>query len=360
MEGGDGTTLAVDIVINNYNYGRFLPAAIESALAQTHPRVNLIVVDDGSSDDSRERLRPYEDRTTVVLKENGGQASALNAGLESCDGDVVIFLDADDVLAPQAAEQAAAAFAADPAIAKVQARMEVIDEAGHRTGELKPPGHLPLPTGDVREAELSAPFDLTWLPTTANAFRTAALARISPIPGESFRIGADYFLVHLTALLGPVVSLDTVGSYYRVHGANSYEPRRAAVDLTQLRTTIELCRATSEQLLLTASRLGIPHPDRILSIADLGNRMISLRLDPGSHPIAGDTRTGLLADAVRAARRRQGVGIAMKALFGLWFAAMAVAPRSLSRRMAERWLFPARRRGLNLLLKRLHHGGEPR
>ncbi len=354
MDADDGTALAVDIVVNNHNYGRFLPEAIESALAQTHPRVNLIVVDDGSTDDSRERLRRYEDRATLVLKENGGQSSALNAGLERCHGDVVIFLDADDVLAPGAAAQAAAAFAADPGVVKVQARMAVIDETGSPTGELKPPEHLPLPEGDVSQAELAGPFDLAWLPTSANAFRIRALAPIRPIPGEHLRVGADYFLVHVTALLGRVVSLDSVGSYYRVHGSNSYEPQRADLDLSQMRMTIELCQATSEQLLRTASRLGIPHPARILSIADLGNRMISLRLEPAQHPIPSDTRAGLLADAVRAARRRRGVGVAMKALFLLWFAAMALAPRPLARRMAERFLFPARRGGLNRVLRRLH------
>jgi CTP:molybdopterin cytidylyltransferase MocA len=353
MGGGEGSALAVDIVVNNYNYGRFLPEAIDSALAQTHPRVSVIVVDDGSSDDSRERLRAYEGRVTLVLKENGGQASAVNAGLERCQGDVVIFLDADDTLAPGAASQAAAAFAADPGVVKVQARMEVIDKAGNPTGELKPPAHLPLPNGDVAAEELAAPFDLTWLPTTANAFRTKALRKLAPVPAGKLKVGADYYLVHLTPLLGRVVSLEEVGSYYRVHGANHYEPQATDLNLNQLRITIELCRATAESLLETAARLGIPHPNRILSVADLGNRMISLRLAPASHPIPGDTRAGLFADAVRALRRRS-AGITMKALFLAWFAAMALSPRALARKLAERWLFPARRGGLNRLLKRLH------
>ncbi len=98
-----GEDLAVDIVVNNYNYARYLPEAIESALAQTHQRVRMIIVDDGSSDGSRELLGSYEDRATVVLKENGGQASALNAGMERCESDVVIFLDADDLLHREAA-----------------------------------------------------------------------------------------------------------------------------------------------------------------------------------------------------------------------------------------------------------------
>ena len=61
----------------------------------------MIVVDDGSTDGSQAVMQGYEDRVTLVMKENGGQASAFNAGVERCEGDVVIFLDADDILNPR-------------------------------------------------------------------------------------------------------------------------------------------------------------------------------------------------------------------------------------------------------------------
>jgi hypothetical protein len=354
-----GADLAVDIVIDNYNYGRFLPDAIESACAQTHPKVSVTVVDDGSSDGSRELLDEYAERVTVVLKENGGQASALNAGAELCRGDVVMFLDADDTLHPGAAAEVAAAFAADPEIVKVQFRTAVIDAAGQPTGAIKPAPHLPMPSGDLRQAELASPYDLVWMATSANAFRTDALRRILPIPEGQFRTCADWYLVHLTALLGPVVSLDSVAGSYRVHGANNYEPQAAELDLGHLRETIGFADSVSPLLLQRASELGLARPERILSIADLANRMISLRLEPGRHPDPGERRGRLLADAVRAARRRANASAAMKLIFVAWFAAMAVAPRPLARRLAIWFLYPQQRPALNRLLGRLQRGNRP-
>jgi glycosyltransferase involved in cell wall biosynthesis len=349
---------AVDIVVNNHNYGDFLEASIESARAQTHDRVRVIVVDDGSTDRSREILARQDGGVAVVLKENGGQASALNAGMAECDGDVVIFLDADDVLRPEAAARAAATFAADDEVSKVQFRMETIDAQGRPTGEVKPESHLAMPSGDLREAELSYPYDLVWMATSANAFRADALRRIMPIPERAYPVtGADWYLVHLTALLGRVVSLDAVGAGYRVHGRNSYELEGAEIDLGHVRPAVEFADATSRELLRLAERLGRPHPARILSIADLANRMVSLRLDPARHPLEADRRGGLVRDSLAACRRRDNASAAMKALFVAWFAAMAMAPRGLARHLAELFLFPSRRRSLNHLLGRLRGAG---
>jgi len=344
--------LVVDVVVDNYNYAQYLPAAIASACAQTHPRVNVIVVDDGSTDDSPAILDRYRDRVAVVLKENGGQASALNAGFELCEGDVVIFLDADDTLDPTAAAAAAAAFAADPEAVKVQFRTEVIDAAGEPIGRIKPADHLPLPGGDVRAAELAYPFDLVWMATSANAFRATALRRIMPMPEAPFRSCADWYLVHLTALLGRVISLPEVLGAYRLHGANSYEPQAADLDLDHIRETIDYSDATARALLELAAELDLPRPQQILSLADLANRMISVRLEPASHPRPGDRPAELLRAAWGAVRRRDNVGLAMKAMFVAWFAAMAVAPRPLARRLAVLFLFPERRPGINRLLGR--------
>jgi len=346
--------LPVDVVVTNHNYGRFLAEAIESACAQSHPDVHVVVVDDGSTDDSREVLRGFEDRVEVVLKEQGGQASALNAGLERCRGEVLLVLDADDVLRPQAAERVAAAFAAGPQLSKVQFPMEIVDAAGRPTGEVKPGGHLRAPVGDQRRAELASPFDLPWLPGGGTGFRAEAVRRILPIPAADYpRSGADWYLVHLTALLGEAALLEEVCASYRVHGGNSYELAGDEIDLDHVREAIVFAGATTRSLEALADQLGLERPDRILSYADLANRLVSLRLDPERHPVAGDGLLSLFRDALRASRRRGDVSTAMKVLLVAWFALEAIAPRRLARRLAELFLFPGRRTGANRLLGRL-------
>jgi hypothetical protein len=352
--GGRGE-ISIDIVVNNYNYCRFVGDAVDSALAQTHPWVKVIVVDDGSTDASRDVLAQYEGRVELVLKANGGQASALNAGFARSTGDAVIFLDADDVLDPNVASLVATSFAEDERVVKVQYRMEVIDEVGNRTGVVKPAPHLPLPQGDVTRAELAFPFDLVWLATSGNAFRTDALRRIVPIPEPDFGACPDWYLVHLTPLLGRVVSLTEVGAFYRVHGANSYEQAEPRLDLTHVRQTIAYAAVTAQALGKLADELALEGPPGpVLSVSDLANRLLSRKLDPARHPNRTDRVWPLAVAGTRSAARRFDVSISMKVLYVAWFMGTAAAPRALARPLGELLLFPERRKHLNRMLRRFH------
>ena len=94
---------AVSIVVLNYNYGRFVAAAIESALAQTAPGCEVIVVDNGSTDDSAEVIARYADRVRVVRQPvNIGQGQGYNLGIAAARGEWIVWLDADDLLDPDA------------------------------------------------------------------------------------------------------------------------------------------------------------------------------------------------------------------------------------------------------------------
>lgn len=340
----------VSIVINNYNYGRFLAQAIYSALDQRYLHVEVIVVDDGSTDHSRAVMASFGERIVPIYKENGGQASAFNVGFARSQGEVVIFLDADDTLTADAVERVVDAFRSQPDAAKVMARMAVIDATGERTGQIKPHAHLPLRSGDLRRHVLSFPFDMTWMATSANAFAASVLRRILPIPEDVYgSVGADWYLSVLTPLFGPVIFLDTVGACYRVHGGNNYELAAASVDLDHLRQTLDYAGRTLPFIDRFARELGLRPPPAwmggILSVSLIAQRLTSLKLEPQRHPVPTDRAPRLLALGMIAAARRFDVSWPMRIVFMLWFAAMTAAPRPLARWLAEQFHLPERRRG---------------
>ncbi|MBX6311516.1 MAG: glycosyltransferase family 2 protein [Isosphaeraceae bacterium] len=94
----------VTTVIPTYNYGRFVTEAVESALAQTYRRQEILVVDDGSTDDTRERLRPYQGRIRYLYQRNQGLSAARNTGIRAARGEFIALLDSDDIWHPQKLE----------------------------------------------------------------------------------------------------------------------------------------------------------------------------------------------------------------------------------------------------------------
>lgn len=343
----------VDIIVDNYNYAPFLGDAVDSALAQTYERVRVIVVDDGSTDASREVIASYGDRIVPVLKENGGQASCFNAGLERATGEIVLFLDADDVLVPEAVEHVVEAFEATPGTARVHYRLAVVDESGAPTGEIKPAPHIALPSGDLRAATLRFPFDLARPATSGNAYSARVVRAISPIEDCGDRVGADWYLVCLSPLLGPVAAIDEPLGLYRVHGANLHERASTVIDLDQVRATIRYSARTRRHLEELARRLDLPWDGRDAAMSEVADRAISRRLDPAGHPIAGDTPLRLLRLGIRAAGRRYDVRLPFKAAFVAWLVCLTLAPRRLARPLAEIFVYPGRRESLNVWLKRM-------
>jgi hypothetical protein len=203
---------------------------------------------------------------------------------------------------------------------------------------------------------------MTWMSTSGNAFARRVLCQIFPIPAASFRILADFYLAHVTPLFGPVVFLNEIGAYYRVHGHNSYQSAEHIINLNQVRQTITYAANTEIQIERYARQLGIgtggKKAARGLSVSSVANRLISLRLDPMHHPIQGDHVWELFRLGVTAALGRFDVKWPMRLMFVLWFLMMAVAPRSLARRLAERFLYPEKRIGLNQVLRTLHTGNK--
>lgn len=213
----------VSIIIDSYNYGRFLPEAIDSALNQNYPRLEVVVVDDGSTDNSAEIIASYGNRIVPVLQENRGQAAAFNAGFRRCRGDVILILDSDDALFSTAATSAVAAFR-DPQVIKAHWPLHVIDERGQRTGKMCP--RLSLRDGDLRNEVLAGgPWCVATPPTSCNAWTRRFLEQVMPVPEVPYRICADSYLITLGWVSGRTRLVREPQGLYRVHGKNNYAGR---------------------------------------------------------------------------------------------------------------------------------------
>ena len=210
----------VSVVVTNHDYGRFLGQALDSALTQEYEPVEVVVVDDGSTDDSRDVLRPFSAQVTTLFGTYGGQAAAANAGVAASSGDVVILLDADDVLLPSAAGRAAAALDV-PGAVKVHWPVETVDASGRSLGGRLPLD--PLPAGDLRAHLLDVgPGAVTFPPTSGNAWTRAFLSRVMPAPAGQYRIGLDAYLAGLAPLYGVIDADEEPHSLYRLHPSGNW------------------------------------------------------------------------------------------------------------------------------------------
>ena len=204
----------LSILISNYNYGRFVDRAIESALRQHGVTTEVIVVDDGSTDESRERIERWGDRITTVLKPNGGQVSAYNAGFARARGEYIIFLDADDYLDADAGSQVIQAFA--PGVVKVHFRLRLVDGDGQPLGPAIP---RKLDSGDLAYHLRVRGTLYASAPGSGNAYRRSALARLMPIAENTVdRHGADLYTIYGISVLGQIASagMEPLGAY-RMH-----------------------------------------------------------------------------------------------------------------------------------------------
>src|SRR5258707_5264565 len=113
------------VLIDAYNYGEYIEEAVSSALAQDFPAEEreIVVVDDGSTDDTEERLRKFGEAIRYLRKPNGGQASAFNFGFAHASGEVIALLDADDVWLPEKLGRVYEAFEGTPSAGMVYHRV---------------------------------------------------------------------------------------------------------------------------------------------------------------------------------------------------------------------------------------------
>jgi glycosyltransferase involved in cell wall biosynthesis len=237
-------TPLVSVVITTYNYGHFIEEAIESVLSQDFPedQREILVVDDGSTDDTAERVRKFGSNVEYFYKPNGGQASALNLGFTKARGEIIVLLDGDDFFLPGKLARVAEAFQRDPALGMVYHPMQGWN----------------VQTNERRLSQFSlisgSPFEdigkfLGYAgPGTCASFRRKFLDRVLPIP-EEIRMLADAYPGALIVFVAPILALLECLSVYRVHGKNSYQ-----VDESQMPIETRKKRVQLAQIVLDAMR----------------------------------------------------------------------------------------------------------
>jgi glycosyltransferase involved in cell wall biosynthesis len=340
----------VSIVIANYNYADFLGAAIDSALALDWPAVEVIVVDDGSTDGSRELIERYGARITpIFFQPNRGQRAAYNAGFAKSRGDIVIFLDSDDMLDRSLVRKIAPAFG--PGVSKVQVQMRIIDAHGDDQGIVLPQYYV-LPTGAAIKGWMTATADYPTPPGSGNAYARSFLERIFPLEGSDR--AADSYCVAAAPYLGSVVTIPEPLVSYRVHGRNM----GAMSSLERSRFNTEVARAIARFRYAKniAESVGVTLPEHALhrGLRFLPYRLASLRLARDGHPIDGDSRGKLLVDALLAVLEPQGFSVPSSAALLSWLALTAALPLPLAERLILwRFVSSSRPRVLKTALRRL-------
>ena len=203
----------VSVVIPCYNQGRFLRDALDSVVRQTHPGVEIIVVDDGSTDDTADVTQSHAAR--YIEQRNQGAAIARNAGLRASRGDYVIFLDADDRLLPHAIATGLESLAAHPDWAFVTGHVRLMEADGSSAG-VPPQEHA---AGDPYVALLRSNY--IWTPGVV-MYRRAILDTARGFDAAAAG-SADYALNIRIARQFPFGCHHQVILEYRRHGANMSE-----------------------------------------------------------------------------------------------------------------------------------------
>ena len=252
----------VSVLIDTYNHQRFIEQAIVSALEQDFPvsEREIIVVDDGSTDGTAEIIRKFQPEVRALRKENRGQASAFNAGIPECSGEIIAFLDGDDWWAPGKLQAVSRALAEDAALGLVGHGITEIYTDGRQHTELL----REIPRVRINSEAGARAFRLrkSFLGTSRMTIRVEVLRQIGSVP-EALRIEADEYLFTLGAAISDVLILREPLTFYRLHETNAFQISDGNVEL--LRRKHKVLAALGESLEAKLSEHGIaPEVSRIV------------------------------------------------------------------------------------------------
>jgi glycosyltransferase involved in cell wall biosynthesis len=314
----------VSVIITNYNYATYLRDSIESVLRQDYDRIELIIVDDGSSDFSRDILAEYRNEAAIIFKENGGQTSAFNLAYRRCRGDLVMTLDSDDTLDEDAISRVAEAWT--PGVAEVHFALRLINEDGSTHGGQNPSARLA--SGDLATV-LRERGRYIGPPSSGNVYSRTALNSIMPIPEADWR-HSDCYLETLVPFYGRVVALDRPAGSYRLHFGSASGV--AGLDRRKIDMLIRHDHEQDALLTKFCSRKGIPFQPGV-GLSHWGHLKLLLSRD---RAVSSPEILATCLQFVRALWRSKGeLGAVAKFCLTAWALAVTLLPGKAGRVAAQ-------------------------
>lgn len=270
----------VTALIDTYNHESFIEEAIQSVLHQDFPgsEIEILVVDDGSTDCTAEIVERFAPRVRLLRKANGGQASAFNAGIPEAKGEVVAFLDGDDWWETGKLRAVAEAFEQEPGVGLVGHGITIVNLDGKQRTETA----RELMRFRVESIETAKTFRLSrgFLGTSRMAYRREILQRIGRVP-ETLRFEADEYLFTLGAVLSDVLILPKALTFYRLHEKNLFQATKGTVEGSRRKQEVlaALAGSLDEQL----KQRGVPSEvaNVIVECVQLEAELLRLALDSG-------------------------------------------------------------------------------
>jgi glycosyltransferase involved in cell wall biosynthesis len=341
--------MRLSVIIANHNYRDFVGAAIESALAIDWPDKEVIVVDDASTDDSRTVIEGFGRSVAAYFRPKSHQLGAHIFGFERSTGDIVIFLDSDDLLEPEVMREVAKVWR--PGVSKVQYRMELIDATGAQLGSAIP--QFP-PKDDPEGLRRTYLWTMAYTtpPGSGNAYSRDFVRDVfafGPTIPQS-----DAALLTLAPILGLVLTIRKPLARYRTHGASyggmgSLDALKLRKQLHQDMEKARLFARVSHQL-----RVPVAHDPLRYSLNHLQYRLASYLVERSAHPFPEDRMSSLVYSLIFSATTSSQMRLRDRAILVGWTIACVLAPPGFRRNFVL-WRFAptARPRAVRALLATL-------
>jgi glycosyltransferase involved in cell wall biosynthesis len=316
----------ISVVITCYNYAKYVAGAIDCALGQSYPNKEVIVVNDGSVDDSLAIIARYADRVQLIDQRNLGAFAAYNHGFAASSGEIVIFLDADDLLESDALSRIAEVWS--KACAKVQFDLTIIDAEGRDLGRKFCNYDASY---DARRVEQSFRKTGTyrWPVTVGNAYSRQFVSEVFPLRRGDYPDG----LLNTTApVYGAVITIPSALGRYRIHGGNLWSSTGSDFDRLPKRIALRLEEVRVMEAHAHKRNVALPLGSALdHEIALINYRLMAKKLGQACPPET--ERDSTLALLVKAAQvlRTERYPLKLSVAHAVWFGALGVSPAPVAR-----------------------------